>query len=133
MRFLISVSFALISFVAAPLAAGAVPSAHVEKKPFGTTAEGVAVDIYTLTNTSGAKVKIITYGARVVSIEVPDRSGKLGDVVLGYDDLQGYEKDSSFLGAIVGRYGNRIAKGHFTLDGGSYTLATNNNGNHLPA
>ena len=131
MRFLISISFALISFVAAPLAAGAVPSAHVEKKPFGTTAEGVAVDIYTLTNTSGAKVKIITYGARVVSIEVPDRSGKLGDVVLGYDDLQGYEKDSSFLGAIVGRYGNRIAKGHFTLDGVSYTLATNNNGNHL--
>jgi aldose 1-epimerase len=131
MRFLISISFALISFVAAPLAIGAVPSAHVEKQPFGKTAEGVAVDIYSLTNTSGAKVKIITYGARVVSIEVPDRSGKPGDVVLGYDDLQGYEKDSSFLGAIVGRYGNRIAKGHFTLDGVSYTLATNNNGNHL--
>jgi aldose 1-epimerase len=131
MRFLIWISFALISFVAAPLSVGAVPRAHVEKQPFGTTAAGVAVDIYSLTNTSGAKVKITTYGARVVSIEVPDRSGKLGDVALGYDDLPGYEKDSSFLGAIVGRYGNRIAKGHFTLDGVSYTLATNNNGNHL--
>jgi aldose 1-epimerase len=131
MRFLISISFALILCVATPLGVRAVPPAHVEKQPFGNTAEGVAVDVYTLTNTSGAKVRIITYGARVVSIEVPDGSGKLGDVTLGYNDLQGYEKDSSFLGAIVGRYGNRIAKGRFTLDGVTYTLATNNNGNHL--
>ncbi|HEX9425835.1 MAG TPA: aldose epimerase family protein [Pyrinomonadaceae bacterium] len=131
MRCFMSISFALILCVATALGVQAVPSAHVEKQPFGTTAGGIAVDVYTLTNTSGAKVKIITYGARVVSIEVPDRSGKLGDVSLGYDDLQGYEKDSSFLGAIVGRYGNRIALGRFTLDGKTYALATNNNGNHL--
>jgi len=131
MRFLVSISFAVILCVAAPLGVGAVPHANVEKQPFGTTTGGTAVDIYTLTNTSGAVVKIITYGARVVSIEVPGRDGKLGDVSLGYDDLAGYEKDSSYLGAIVGRYGNRIAKGTFTLDGQTYTLATNNNGNHL--
>lgn len=160
MRFLISISFALILCVPAGSAgilpasswiastsmastglaglpneeAGrmpALPVAQVEKHPFGTTAEGVAVDVYTLTNTSGAKVKIITYGARVVSIEVRDRDGKLGDVSLGYDDLQGYEKDSSYLGPVVGRYGNRIAKGRFTLDGQTYVLAQNNNGNHL--
>ncbi|HXM35789.1 MAG TPA: aldose epimerase family protein [Pyrinomonadaceae bacterium] len=131
MRLFISISFALILCVVAPWGVRAAPGAQVDKQSFGKTAGGVAVDVYTLTNTSGAKVKIITYGARVVSIEVPDRSGKSGDVTLGYDDLQGYEKDSSFLGAIVGRYGNRIAKGRFTLDGQTYTLATNNNGNHL--
>lgn len=129
MRSLILPSFALILCMTAPLLA--VPRARVEKQSFGITADGRAVDAYTLTNKSGAKVKIITYGARVVSIEVPDRGGKLGDVALGYDDIAGYEKDSSYLGPIVGRYGNRIAKGHFTLDGVTYTLATNNNGNHL--
>jgi aldose 1-epimerase len=108
-----------------------VPQARIEKLSFGTTADGTAIDSYTLTNKNGAKVKIITYGARVVSIDVPDRAGKLGDVALGYDDIQGYEKDSSYLGPIVGRYGNRIAKGRFTLDGQTYSLATNNNGNHL--
>jgi aldose 1-epimerase len=131
MRSLISPSFALILCIATPLLIGAVPRARVEKQPFGKTADGLAVDEYTLTNKSGAKVKIITYGARVVSIEVRDRDGKLGDVALGYDDIPGYERDASYLGPIVGRYGNRIAKGRFTLDGQTYTLATNNNGNHL--
>jgi aldose 1-epimerase len=128
MRFLVSISLALILCVAT---ASGVPHSHVEKQPFGKTADGIAVDAYTLTNKNGAKVKIISYGARVVSIEVRDGEGKLGDVALGYDDIQGYEKDSSYLGSIVGRYGNRIAKGRFTLDGVTYTLATNNNGNHL--
>lgn len=131
MRFLISPSFALILCISTPLLIAAVPRARVDKQPFGKTDESVSVDAYTLTNTSGAKVKIITYGARVVSIEVAGRSGKLGDVALGYDDLAGYEKDASYLGPIVGRYGNRIAKGRFTLDGQTYTLAINNNGNHL--
>lgn len=131
MRFLVSISFALVLCVATALGVRAVPQARVEKQPFGKTAEGLPVDAYTLTNKNGAKVKIITYGARVVSIDVPDRGGKLGDVALGYDDLPGYEKDSSYLGPIVGRYGNRIAKGRFTLDGQTYTLAQNNNGNHL--
>src|SRR5438552_795246 len=131
MRFPVSISFALILCIAAPLLVHAVPRAHIEKQPFGKTADGLAVDVYTLTNMNGAKVKIITYVARVVSIEVPDREGKSGDVVLGYDDLAAYEKDSSYQGPIVGRYGNRIAKGRFTLDGQTYTLAQNNNGNHL--
>jgi aldose 1-epimerase len=131
MRSLISPSFALILCLAASLLVQAVPRARVEKQPFGKTADGLSVDAYTLTNKNGAKVKIITYGARVVSIEVRDGEGKLGDVALGYDDIQGYEKDSSYLGPIVGRYGNRIAKGRFMLDGQTYTLAQNNNGNHL--
>ena len=131
MRFWISLCFVLIICVATPWTGHAAPRAQVEKQPFGETAEGVSVDAYTLTNKTGARVKIITYGARVVSIEVADRGGKLGDVALGYDDLPAYEKDASYLGPIVGRYGNRIAKGRFTLDGVTYTLATNNNGNHL--
>jgi aldose 1-epimerase len=126
-----SLIFALVLCLGTPLLIAAVPQARIDKLPFGTTADGQAVEAYTLTNKHGAKVKIITYGARVVSIEVPDRGGKLGDVALGYDDIQGYEKDSSYLGPIVGRYGNRIAKGRFTLDGQTYSLATNNNGNHL--
>src|SRR6266498_4110081 len=131
MRFLVSISCALILCIANPLLIGAVPRPRVDKQPFGKTADGVSIDAYTLTNKNGAKIKIITYGARVVSIEVRDGEGKLGDVALGYDDILGYEKDSSYLGPIVGRYGNRIAKGRFTLDGVTYTLATNNNGNHL--
>ena len=131
MRSLISRSLALSLCLASALLVQAVPRAGVEREPFGKTAEGVAVDAYTLTNTRGAKVKIITYGARVVSLEVPDREGKPGDVILGYDDIQAYEKDSSYLGVIAGRYANRIAKGRFSLDGVEYTLATNNNGNHL--
>ena len=130
MRSLISPSFALILCIATPLLIAAVPRS-VEKLPFGKTADGIAVDVYTLTNKNGAKVKIMTYGARVMSIEVPDRDGKPGDVALGYGYLSAYEKDASYLGPIVGRYGNRIAKGRFTLDGVTYTLATNNNGNHL--
>jgi aldose 1-epimerase len=128
---LISPCLALILCIVTPLLVGAVPRAGVEKQPFGKTADGVAVDAYKLTNKSGARVKIITYGARVVSIEVPGRDGKPGDVSLGYDDIQAYENDSSYLGAIAGRYANRIAKGRFSLDGVTYTLATNNNGNHL--
>ena len=131
MRFPVSISFALILCIGTQLLVLGVPRARVDKQPFGKTADGLSVDAYTLTNKNGARVKIITYGARVVSIEVAGRGGKLGDVALGYDDIKGYEKDSSYQGAIVGRYGNRIAKGRFTLDGVTYTLATNNNGNHL--
>jgi aldose 1-epimerase len=131
MRPVISAGLGSIVCIAASLLVQAMPRAGVEKEPYGKTADGIAVDAYTLTNASDAKVKIITYGARVVSVEVPGRDGKPGDVVLGYDDIRSYEKDSSFLGAIAGRYANRIAKGRFLLDGVVYTLATNNNGNHL--
>ncbi|MBM4029524.1 MAG: galactose mutarotase, partial [Planctomycetes bacterium] len=98
---------------------------------FGQTADGQQVRIYHLTNSNGLKAGIMTYGATVVSLEVPDKSGQLGDIVLGYDNLQAYIRNSPYFGTIVGRYGNRIGKGKFTLDGTEYTLATNNGENHL--
>ena len=98
---------------------------------FGKTADGQPVEVYTLTNANGMEVKAITYGCIITSLKVPDRAGKLADVVLGYDTLDGYLKDSPYFGAVVGRYGNRIAKGQFTLDGKTYKLATNNGPNHL--
>jgi aldose 1-epimerase len=89
------------------------------------------VEIYTLRNKSGMEARICTYGGIVVSLKTPDRAGAMGDVVLGYDSLDGYLKSSPYFGCLVGRYGNRIAKGRFTLDGVTYTLATNNYPNHL--
>lgn len=103
----------------------------IKKQPFGKTADGTAVELYTLTNARGAEAQIITYGCNVVSLKVPDRAGKTGDVVLGYDTLEGYLKDVAYIGAVVGRYGNRIARGKFKLNGAEYTLAVNNGENHL--
>ena len=101
------------------------------RQPFGKTADGCPADLYTLTNTTGMKVAITNYGGIIVSLCVPDRDGKLGDVVLGYDTLDGYLAKTPYFGAIIGRYGNRIGKARFSLDGKEYTLAANNNGNHL--
>jgi aldose 1-epimerase len=103
----------------------------IQKESFGQLPDGTAVEIYTLTNGTGITARLMTYGATLVSLEVPDRSGKPGDIVLGYDSLDGYVKNSPYFGSIVGRYGNRIAKGRFTLDGVTYELATNNGENHL--
>lgn len=103
----------------------------VEKKPFGKLADGREVYEYTLSNTNGVKAKIINYGATVVSLEVPDRNGKFSDVVLGYDNIEGYVADKSYFGAIIGRYGNRIGKGKFKLDGKEYQLSINNGENQL--
>jgi aldose 1-epimerase len=105
-------------------------SPSVTQKPFGTV-DGQDVQLYTLRNASGAETTITNYGGIVVSLLVPDRSGKLVDVVLGYDDLDGYVKKTPYFGALIGRYGNRIAKGKFTLDGKTYTLATNDGANAL--
>jgi len=105
--------------------------AAVKRDPFGTMADGTAVEIFTLTNGRGMEVRTIPYGAIIVSIKVPDRAGRFEDVVLGFDNLAGYMKQRTFFGAVVGRYGNRIAKGRFTLDGKTYQLATNNGPNHL--
>ena len=99
-------------------------------EPFGKV-DDKPVSLYTLTNKNGMRVKITNYGAIVVSIETPDRNGKLGDITLGYDSLDGYLEKSPYFGAIVGRYGNRIAKGKFTLEGVEYQLATNDGENHL--
>ena len=104
---------------------------NVTKKAFGKMADGTPVDLYTLTNDNGLQAKITTYGGAVVSLLVPDRDGKLDDVVLGLETLEEYVKKSPFFGCIAGRYANRIAKGKFTLNGVAYTLAQNDGPNHL--
>jgi aldose 1-epimerase len=103
----------------------------IEKTLFGILNDGVAIHSYTLKNTAGMQVKIIDYGATVVSLSVPDRTGSSADIVLGYDSLVNYVKDNAYLGTIVGRYGNRIGKGLFTLDKKEYRLSINNGENHL--
>jgi aldose 1-epimerase len=109
----------------------AAQSGSTTKTSFGKTADGKPVDLYLLKNKNGVEVAITTYGGAVVSLKVPDRNGKLGDVALGYDSLEGYENDRAYLGAIVGRYANRIAHAQFSLDGKTYTLAKNNGDNSL--
>ena len=104
---------------------------NIKKASFGKTPEGQAIDLYTLTNKKGMEVAITNFGGIVVSVKVPDRSGKVADVVLGFDSVDGYAKDKSYFGALIGRYGNRIAKGKFSIDGASYTLAQNNGPNSL--
>ena len=104
---------------------------NVIRAPFGTLPDGRAVEIFTLANPSGVEVRTIPYGAIIVSIKVPDRAGTIDDVVLGFDALDGYLKQSPYFGAVVGRYGNRIAKGRFAIDGTPFRLATNNGPNHL--
>lgn len=103
----------------------------IEKKPFGKTKDGAAVDIYTLTSSGDIKARITNYGAILVSLEVPDAKGKAENVVLGFDELKGYLDGHPYFGATVGRFANRIAKGKFQLAGKPYTLAVNNGPNHL--
>ncbi len=102
-----------------------------KKEFFGRTAGGQLVELYTLTNRNGVEARISTYGGVLVSLKVPDRTGKLDDVVLGFDKLEGYLNDTKYIGALIGRYANRIAKGQFMLNGVEHKLATNNNENHL--
>ncbi len=102
---------------------------HVTKSAFGN-ADGKPVELYTLSN-GRIELSVMTRGATVVRLKTPDRAGKAGDVVLGFDTLAGYAPDVPYFGAVVGRYGNRIAKGHFKLDGKDYKLAVNNGGNAL--
>src|SRR5438477_670243 len=121
----------LLTIMAFPLTFEAKGQAKVTKESFGKTSDGQGVDIYTLTNRHGVEAKITNYGGIVTSLKVPDRNGKLDDVVLGFDNLDAYLKRNPYFGAIIGRYGNRIAKGHFTLNGVEYKLAVNNGENHL--
>jgi aldose 1-epimerase len=110
---------------------GGKGKATVKVERFGTV-EGKEVSLYTLTNRHGVEARIINYGGILVSLKVPDRNNRLEDVVLGYDNLSDYtEGNAGYLGALIGRYGNRIARGRFRLNGVEYTLATNNNENHL--
>jgi aldose 1-epimerase len=98
---------------------------------FGKLPDGREVHQYTLTNSAGLTAQVIDYGATITSLSVPDRNGKIADIVLGYDNLEGYINGTTYFGAIVGRYGNRIGKGKFQLDGQSYQLTINDGENHL--
>jgi aldose 1-epimerase len=106
-------------------------SAGARREPFGTTADGRTVERFTLTSASGVTIAVLSFGGVIQSILAPDRAGALADVTLGYDTLPEYEKDKSYLGALVGRYANRIRAGRFFLDGGEFALAQNAGGNHL--
>ena len=104
---------------------------QISVAPFGTIPDGTPVKIFTLRNTKGMEARISNYGGLIVSLKVPDKKGQLGDVVLGYDNLDAYIKKSPFFGVIVGRYANRIAGGKFVLDGKAYSLFVNNGPNSL--
>lgn len=103
----------------------------IEKRPWGQLPDGTPVELYTLRNRHGMEARISNYGGIVVSLKTRDRAGQWGDVVLGYETLAEYLKESPYFGCLIGRYGNRIAKGKFTLNGREYTLAVNNGPNHL--
>jgi aldose 1-epimerase len=104
---------------------------HMTTQEFGKLPDGRPVTLYTLTNSAGVSVNIITYGATVTGMMVPDKNGKLEDVILGYDSIQGYIHDRSYFGVIAGRYGNRIGKGKFSIDGKEYQVTVNDGENHL--
>src|SRR5258708_26926477 len=103
----------------------------VTQAPFGATPDGAAVHVFTMKNSHGIEVRAMDYGATVVSIRTPDRSGRFDDVVLGFDGFDPYLTKARYFGSVVGRYGNRIAAGKFTLDGTPVQLAGNSGTNHL--
>ncbi len=119
-----------LALAAVGSAAGAPAATRVTEQPFGSVGSR-RVTLYVLTSPGGAVAKVMTYGATLTSLEVPDRQGRLDDVVLGFDSLEGYLAPEPYFGAVVGRVGNRIARGRFTLNGVPYTLATNDGPNHL--
>ena len=121
--------------VVALVATGLLLSANggtmkTEKKPFGKV-DGKDVELYTLTNAKGLTMSVTNYGGIVTSFMVPDKAGKMADIVLGYNDVASYVKNSPYFGALIGRYGNRIGKAKFTLDGKEYSLSVNNGENTL--
>jgi len=103
----------------------------LKKQHYGKTSDGETVDCYTFKSPIGVEVSVINYGAIITSFLVPDNSGRIADIVLGYDSLAEYENCEKYFGCVVGRYANRIASGKFTLGGIDYQLETNQNGNHI--
>ena len=131
MRKSVLLLMAVLAFAAACKKEQQGVKASVTKQEFGKTAQGEAVDLYVLKNKNGVEAAITNYGATVVSLKTPDAKGAFADIVLGFDNLQGYLSPEPYLGAVVGRYGNRIAKGKFKLDGKEYSLPINNGANSL--
>jgi aldose 1-epimerase len=130
-RFVVTLALAGVACVQ-PLGAAPMSEAAVTSAPFGKTPAGVPVHVYTLRNANGMEARILDYGGTIVSLTAPDRSGHYADVVLGFDSLEGYLKPNNpYFGAMIGRYGNRIAHGKFELDGVTYKLATNDGPNTL--
>ena len=122
----------LAACAVAGVAMSKAPSADsISSAPFGTAPGGRPVELYRLRNSRGMEVRVATYGGIVVSLSAPDRKGEFADVVLGFDTLDEYIKGSPYFGALVGRYGNRIAHGRFSLEGKKYQLATNDGPNSL--
>ena len=104
---------------------------NIDKKPFGVTKDGIDINQYILKNSNGMQISVINYGGIITSWKAKDRDGSYEDIVLGFDNLSDYESSSPYFGALIGRYGNRIKEGKFTLDGVDYTLEVNNGENHL--
>lgn len=121
----------IVALTAACTGDASQPTRSITRAAFGTTAEGESVHLYMLTNAHGLEMQVTDYGGIITSLRVPDRSGEFADVVLGFDSIAPYLTNPPYFGALIGRYGNRIAGGRFTLDGETYTLATNNGPNHL--
>jgi len=117
--------------IARPILPALFVAMSVTRAPFGNMPDGATVNLFTLKNAHGVEVRAIAYGATIVSIRTPDRQGRFDDVVLGFDTFEPYLTKARYLGSVVGRYGNRIAGGRFTLDGATIQLATNNGPNHL--
>ncbi|MGB6900997.1 MAG: hypothetical protein WBE12_20540, partial [Candidatus Acidiferrum sp.] len=124
--------FVAVSFLvcmAPPPAAEAEPKVQVSD--YGKTTDGISIYRFVLTNKKGVEAVVISYGAALVSLKVPDRDGKIADVVLGFENLEGYEQGKTYFGGTIGRYGNRIAKGEFSLDGMQFHLPVNDGPNSL--
>lgn len=124
-------SIQLVCMAPTSAQSGEKSSMHISKKPFGQLPDGRQVDLYTCRNVHGLSMDLMTRGATVVAVRTPDRDGKMANINGGFSSLKGYLGEYPYFGATVGRYANRIAKGRFTLDGKTYTLATNDGPNHL--
>jgi aldose 1-epimerase len=132
MKTCLIISALVIGLTSCQKTSGIASSSSVKQEVFGKMPDGREVKIFTLTNQNGLKARVTEYGAILVSMETPDKSGKSADITHGYDTLDGWLTNTSYFGATVGRFGNRIANGKFTLDGKEYTLVSNNNPGGIP-
>ena len=128
-RWAILLGFGWLTYAA--LAANPTPMTRLESATFGQTADGQTVQLFTLRNANGIVAKVMSYGATLTELDVPDRTGKTANVILGSDNWAAYAKGHPAAGSVIGRFANRIAKGRFTLDGKDYSLVVNNGPNHL--